>query len=297
MEASIITDVLAPMALGAVLFGLGLGLTVHDFTRVARCPRPVVVGLFTQSVLLTLVAYAIGHVFDLAPRLAIGLMLLAASPGGAAACLYSHLARGDVALNLTLTGLNSALALVWLPVVVTWSMGHFLGAGQFVPPPTHHVVQVAAIIVLPVIAGMMVRWRAPAFCDRAEQPIRNLAILVLAALVATLFAKVGSSSMIDYFVITGIATLAFNVASLAIGYVVPRLARLPRPQAIAISLEIGMHNAALAIVVALSVLRDSEIAMPAVVYGVIMFATGGLFAAWLSRRPPDPEPKTTEMRG
>jgi bile acid:Na+ symporter, BASS family len=296
MEASIITDVLAPMALGAVMFGLGLGLTVHDFTRVARYPRPVVVGLFTQSVLLTLVAYGIGQALDLAPRLAIGLMLLAASPGGAAACLYSHLARGDVALNLTLTGLNSALALVWLPVVVTWSMGHFLGAGQFVPAPMHHLVQVAAIIVLPVIAGMMVRWRAPDFCDRAEQPIRILAILVLAALVATLFAKAGSS-LIDYFVITGVATIAFNVASLAIGYVVPRLARLTRPQAIAISLEIGMHNAALAIVVALSVLRDSEIAMPAVVYGVIMFLTGGLFAAWLSRRPPDPEPTTMGMRG
>jgi bile acid:Na+ symporter, BASS family len=293
MEASIITDLLAPSALGAIMFGLGLGLTVDDFTRVVRYSRAVLVGLVTQTVLLTLVAYGVSRAFQLEPRLATGLMLLAASPGGAAACLFSHLARGDVALNLTLTGLNSALALVWLPLVVTASMAHFMGTGHYVPPPLHDLVRVALIVVLPVGAGMIVRAIAPAFCDKAEQPTRILAILVLAGLVATLFWHAGSS-LVPYFAVTGAATITFNVLSLATGYVVPRLARLSRPQSIAISLEVGMHNAGLAIVFALSVLRDSTIAVPAVVYGVIMFITGGLFAAWLSRRTLDPEPPMME---
>jgi BASS family bile acid:Na+ symporter len=271
------------------MFGLGLGLTVADFTRVARLPRAVLVGLLTQTVLLTLVAYVVSRAFELSPRLATGLMLLAASPGGAAACLYSHLARGDVALNLTLTGINSALSLVWLPMVVTWSLTRFLGAENVVPPPTHHMMQIASIVVVPVTAGMFVRRLAPAFCDRAERPTRILAILVLAALITTWFWHSGTS-FLRYYAITGAATVTFNLLSLAIGYAAPRLARLPRPQAIAISLEVGMHNAGLAIFVALSVMRDDAIAMPAVVYGVIMFITGGLFAAWLSRRPPDPEP-------
>lgn len=293
MEASIITDVLVPMALAVIMFGLGMALTVHDFTRVARFPRAVLVGLVMQTVLLTSVAYGVSRAFELPPKLATGLMLLAASPGGAAACLYSRLARGDVALNLTLTGINSVLALVWLPAVVTWSLTHFLGVGQFVPPPTHHVVQIASVVVLPVMAGMIFRRLAPAFCDKAEQPTRLLAILVLAALVTTLFWKAGAS-LIHYFAVSGAATVTFNLLSLAFGYAAPRLMRLPRPQAIAIALEVGMHNASLAIVVALSVLQDGAIAIPAVVYGVIMFATGGAFAAWLSRHAPDPEPSLME---
>jgi BASS family bile acid:Na+ symporter len=210
-------------------------------------------------------------------------MLIAASPGGAAACLYSHLARGDVALNLTLTALNSVLALAWLPLVVTWSLAHFFGAQRVVPPPTHEIVRVASIIVMPVLAGMTVQRFAPEFCRRAEQPTRWLAVLGLASLIATVFAKVGAS-FLDYAAQAGPAVLTFNLASLALGYVVPRVAGLSRHQAKAIALEAGLHNGALAIYLALSVLRDGAITVTPVVYGVLMFVTGGLFAAWLARR-------------
>jgi BASS family bile acid:Na+ symporter len=283
MEASLITDVLVPLALGTIMFALGLGLSIEDFTRVASMPRAVFVGLGTQMLLLTAVAYAVARLFQLPPHLATGLMLIAASPGGAAACLYSRLARGDVALNLTLTALNSLLALVWLPLVVTWSLAHFFGAGQHVPPPTHEVVRVAAMIVLPVAAGMTVHRFAPEFCRRAEQPTRYFAVLGLAVLVATVFVEVGDS-FLRFVVQAGPAVITFNVASLALGYSVPRLAGLPRFQSKAIALEIGLHNGALAVFVALSVLRDSEIAVAPVVYGVLMLVTGGVFSAWLARR-------------
>jgi len=283
MEASIVTDVLVPLALGTIMFALGLGLSTEDFTRVVKYPRAVFVGLGTQMILLTAVAYLVARAFHLSPPLAVGLMLIAASPGGAAACLYSHLARGDVALNLTLTALNSVLALVWLPLVVTWSIAHFFGAGRVVPPPTHEIVRVVAIIVVPVLAGMTVRRFAPDICRRAEQPTRFLAVLGLAGLVATVFVKIGAS-FVHFVAQAGPAVLVFNLASLALGYTVPRLVGLPRSQSKAIALEIGLHNGALAIFVALTVLRDSAIAVAPVVYGVLMFATGGLFAVWLARR-------------
>lgn len=278
-----IIGVLVPLALGMIMFALGLGLTTADFARVVTYPKAVLVGLGTQMLLLTAVAYVVARAFQLSPPLATGLMIVAASPGGAAACLYSHLARGDVALNITLTALNSVLALAWLPIVVTWSIAHFYGAERLIPPPLHEVVRVGLIIVLPVLAGMTVRRLAPEFCRRAEVPTRIMAVLVLVGLVATVFARVGAATFMDYVVQAGPAVLAFNVASLGLGYMMPRLAGLSRHQAKAIALEIGLHNAALAIFVALTVLRDNEITVTPVVYGVLMFATGGLFSLWLAR--------------
>jgi BASS family bile acid:Na+ symporter len=283
LDVPMIADVFVPAALGMIMFALGLGLTTADFARVAAYPRAVVIGLATQMVLLTAVAYVVARAFALPPALATGLMVLAASPGGAAACLYSHLARGDVALNLTLTALNSVLALVWLPVIVNWSLVTFFGAGQAVPPPTREVLQVVGIVALPVLAGMGVRRLAPEFCRRAEQPTRWLAIAGLVALVASVFVKVGGA-FFGFVAQAGPAVAVFNLVSLALGYAVPRFAGVPRSQAKAIALEIGLHNAALAIFVGLSVLHDSAFAIVPVVYGVLMFATGGLFAAWLARK-------------
>jgi BASS family bile acid:Na+ symporter len=278
-----IADVFVPAALGMIMFALGLGLSTADFARVAAFPRAVVIGLATQMVLLTAVAYVVARAFALPPALATGLMLLAASPGGAAACIYSHLARGDVALNLTLTALNSALSLVWLPVIVNWSMLTFFGSARPVPPPTQEVLQVVAVVALPVLAGMTARRLAPEFCRRAEQPTRWLAVAGLIVLVTCVFLQV-ADGFLGYVALAGPAVATFNVVSLALGYAVPRLAGLPRSQAKAIALEIGLHNAALAIFVGLSVLRDSAFAIVPVVYGVLMFATGGVFAAWLARK-------------
>jgi BASS family bile acid:Na+ symporter len=154
MESSLVTNLLLPLALGVVMLGLGLSLTTDDFKRIARYPKAVLIGLATQTIVLVAIAYALTQWFDLSPELSVGLMLLAASPGGATANIYSHLAKGDVALNITLTAINSALALITLPLIVNFSLAHFMGQEQYVPPPTRKIVEVAVIIVLPVLIGM-----------------------------------------------------------------------------------------------------------------------------------------------
>ncbi len=283
MQATLITNLLLPLALGIIMFGLGLNLTLDDFRRVARYPRAIVVGLLLQTALLTACAYGLARLFRLPPELAVGLMILAASPGGATANIYSHLARGDVALNITLTAINSALSLLTLPLIVGWSLEFFLGQGQYVPPPFRKIVEVAVIIVLPVVLGMMVRARAPAFAARFDKPMRLFAVLLLAALIAVAIAGEWTN-VVGYFAAVGLACLAFNLVSMAAGYAVPRAIRLPERQAIAIAMEIGIHNGTLAIFLALNVLNNGVMSIPAAVYSLIMFVTAACFALWLTRK-------------
>jgi bile acid:Na+ symporter, BASS family len=286
VESSLLSNVLLPLGLALIMFGLGLGLAPEDFRRVARYPRAVLVGLALQTAVLPWVAFALALAFRLPPELAVGLMLLAASPGGATANIYSHLARGDVALNITLTAVNSVLCLVTLPLVLNLSLEHFLGAGQYVAPPVRKVVEVAAIILLPVLLGMGVRRFAQGFAARMEKPVRLLSVLVLLLLVGAAIAQ-ERERVAEYFAAVGLACLLFNLASLGAGYVVPRALRLPRRQAIAMAMEIGIHNGTLAIFIAINVLRDTTISVPAAVYSLIMFFTAAAFAWWAASRGAD----------
>ncbi|AKC87412.1 bile acid:sodium symporter family protein [Pseudoxanthomonas suwonensis] len=284
MQATLLTSLMLPLALGVIMFGLGLGLGVDDFRRVARYPRAVLIGLALQTLLLPWVAFGLALALRLPPELAVGLMLLAASPGGATANIYSHLARGDVALNITLTAINSALCLLTLPVILNLSLEYFMGAGQYVPPPTRKIVEVAVIILLPVLAGMTVRALAPAAAARAERPLRLLAVLVLGLLIVASLSQ-SWRILVQYLAAVGAACLLFNLASMAAGYLAPRALRLPHAQAVAISMEIGIHNGTLAIYVALNVLENSAIAVPPAIYSVLMFFTAAAFAWWATRGP------------
>ncbi len=283
MQASILTDLLLPLSIGIIMFGLGLSLTMEDFKRVARYPFAVGFGLFLQVVLLPFAAALIAILLKLPPDLALGLMLVAAAPGGATANIYSHLAKGDVALNITLTAVNSVLALVTLPIVINLSLEYFYGAGQYVPPPHRKIVEVAAIILIPVLIGMFVRARSEAFAKRMEKPIKLFSIIVLAILIlAAIYIERGK--LLDSIVAVGLACLLFNVISMLTGYLAPLALKLPERQAIAITMEIGIHNTALAIYVALNVLNNPAASLVPGIYTLAMYLTATLFAIYVSKR-------------
>ncbi len=283
MQASILTDLLLPLSIGVIMFGLGLSLTWDDFKRVARYPFAVGFGLFLQVVLLPLAAAAIAIALKLPPHLALGLMLVAAAPGGATANIYSHLAKGDVALNITLTAVNSVLALVTLPIVINLSLEYFFGAGQYVPPPHRKVIEVAAIILVPVVLGMLVRARSESFAKRMEKPIKIFSVLVLAILILAAI-YIERAKLLDSIIAVGLACLLFNVISMLTGYLAPLALRLPERQAIAITMEIGIHNTALAIYVALNVLNNPAASLVPGIYTLCMYLTATLFAVYVSRR-------------
>ncbi len=283
MQASILTDLLLPLSIGIIMFGLGLSLTMDDFRRVARYPFAVGFGLLLQVIVLPFAALLIAIALKLSPNYALGLMLVAAAPGGATANIYSHLAKGDVALNITLTAVNSLLALLTLPIVINLSLEYFFGAGQYVPPPHRKVIEVAAIILLPVLLGMFVRARSANFAKRMEKPLKLFSVLVLAILILAAI-YIERAKLLDSIVAVGLACLLFNVVSMLTGYLAPLALKLPERQAIAITMEIGIHNTALAIYVALNVLNNPAASLVPGIYTLCMYLTATLFAIYVSRR-------------
>jgi BASS family bile acid:Na+ symporter len=285
---SALTTVGLPLALGIIMFGLGLSLTVADFRRVAQHPKVMVIALGCQLLLLPLVCFGLVTVFDLPPLLAVGMMLLAASPGGTSANLFSHLFRGDVALNVSLTAVNSVISVVSLPLITNIAIDYF-NLDDSVGLQFKKVLEVFAIVLVPVAIGMLVRARAAAFAARMDRPVRIGSAVILAILVVGILAS-EADNVRGYLGDVGLAAAVFCAISLVTGYAVPRAAGVRSDQAIACSFEIGVHNGTLAIYVALEVLdalsadEQQQVAVPAAVYSIIMFVFAALWGVYVSRR-------------
>jgi BASS family bile acid:Na+ symporter len=283
MSSGLITIGL-PIALAIIMFGLGLSLTPGDFRRVARTPRAVAVALGLQVFVLPVIAFGLCIAFDLDPLLAVGVMLLAASPGGTTANLFSHLFRGDVALNITLTAVNSLIAIATLPAIINLGLRYFepTVGGEDVTLPLTKVLEVFAIVLVPVLLGMLVRRKFPELAALADRPVRILSAVVLAAVIAGAILS-ERDNIGEYLADVGLAALLFCAVSLAVGYLVPRAFGVDRRQATACAMEIGIHNSTLAITVAISVLDSVDLAIPAAVYSIVMFPAAAL-AGWLISR-------------
>jgi len=285
MQESVLTAVFLPLALGIIMLGLGLSLTTGDFKRVVTVPKAVIIGLLCQMLILPVACYAIAKVTNLSPPYAVGLMLLAASPGGATANLFSHLARGDVALNITLTAVNSVLSLFTLPFIVNFALAAFMGDGKVIPLQFGKVMQVFVIVLVPVAIGMTIRRFSEPTAKKLEKPVRILSAVFLVLIVLASIAK-ERANILPMFKEVGLAALAFNLTSMAVGYLIPLLVRLPKKQAVAIGMEIGIHNGTLAIAIASSplLLNDPRMAIPPAIYSLIMFFTAAAFGTFVARQ-------------
>lgn len=287
MAENTLLVVFLPIALAVVMAGLGLHLTLADFRRVLAMPRAVLIALAVQTLLLPPVAFLLCRAFALPGELALGLVLLAASPGGVTANLFSHLARGDVALNISLTAINSLLALLTLPLWTVLALSVFLGAEASVPPPIGKVLEVAILVIAPVALGMALRAWQPLLADAAEKPVRLLSSLLLGVLIVLAFISEWDTVR-EFAPVVGAACIVFNVVSLLSGYFAAKAAKLAEPQAIAISFEIGIHNGTLAIFIAIEVLQRTQATIAPAIYSLSMYVTAALFAAWLLRKPRRP---------
>ncbi len=279
---SALTTIGLPVALAIIMFGLGLDLTPADFRRIARAPRAVLTALACQLLLLPAICFGLVVLFDLPPLLGIGMLLLAASPGGTSANLFSHLFHGDVALNITLTAINSVIALVTLPLITGLAIAYY-DRGEDVSLPLGEVINVFAIVLIPVAVGMLVKDRSPGFAGRMERPVRIGSAVILALLVLGILLD-QRDNVGGYLADVGLVAALFCAVSLVLGYVVPRAFGVVDDQAIASSMEIGVHNATLAIFVAVEVLDETEISIPAAVYSLFMFAFAAGWGAVITRR-------------
>lgn len=286
MESSFLTAVFLPLALFAVMLGMGLGLRIDDFTRVLVYPKAVIVGLLAQLVVLPILGFGLASVFPLSPELAVGVMILAACPGGPTSNLITYLARGNVALSITLTAISSLVTVVTIPLVVNLATVVFLGeAATLRLPFIATVVQIAVITIIPVAMGMALHRYLPRFAAQAERGVKWLSLALLGLIIVGLLVQ-QRASVVGFFAQVGLVTLALNLAAMALGYAIARVAQLDRPSATAITVEVGIQNGTLAIAIASAptLLNQPELAIPAAIYSLLMFVTGGAFAAWATRR-------------
>lgn len=284
MDQSPALSIGLPIAIGIVMLGLGLSLTRADFTRVREAPRAVIVALGLQMLFLPLLAYGLIRLFDLAPLLAVGVMLLAASPGGTTAGMFSYLFRGDVALNVTLTAVNSVLTIVTLPLITGWAVGHFNAESEGVGVQLGKFGGVVVLVLLPVAVGMWLRSVRAQIAERAERPIKAFAIvfLVVVAIGAIVAER---DNIVEYTRSAGLLVTILCALALIVGYAVARGLRLDRAQGVATAYEVGIQNTTLAMTLALSVMGSTEIAIPAAVYSIVMNIFGFAFGIALNRRP------------
>ncbi|WP_329417002.1 bile acid:sodium symporter family protein [Acinetobacter indicus] len=289
MDSGIIT-VMLPLALAIIMVGLGLELTPKDFTRVTKHPKAVLVALFCQLVLLVGIAFLLCKILALPPLLAVGMMLLAASPGGSTANLFSYLFKGDLALNITLTAINSVIAALTLPIIVNFAIAHFLQADQSIGLQFSKILQVFGIIIVPVIIGMLIRHYAPRLTEKLNKPLRIFAVIFLILIIIGAIVQ-ERHNILNYIGDIGLATALFCISSLVIGYFVPRLFGINSAQARASAFEIGIHNSTLAMTIALTVMASSTVAMPAAVYSIFMYIFAAIFGMLLNRFVPIAEPK------
>ena len=287
-----LTTIALPVALGIIMFGLGLSLTLGDFARIGKHPKAVIIALVCQLLVLPAICFGLVLAFQLPPLLAVGMMLLAASPGGTTANLYSHLFRGDIALNISLTAVNSVISVFTLPLIVNFAIGYFQpvttgqpGEGGAIGIDFVEALKVFAIVLIPVALGMIVRRFRPGFANASDRPVRIASIIILAIVIIGAVVANAKALLDNLAALAGI-TVLFCLISLTLGFLIPRLFKVERRQAVASSFEIGIHNATLAIVIAQSVLDSFEMSLPAAVYGVLMFFVAAAFGFIIRDRKP-----------
>ncbi|MBM3420026.1 MAG: bile acid:sodium symporter family protein [Bacteroidetes bacterium] len=285
METNFLTDIMLPVSLAIIMLGMGLSLAPADFRRVALYPKAAAIGIVNQIIILPVVGFLLLMIIPMrTPELAVGIMILAACPGGPTSNLITHISRGDTALSITLTAISSMIVVFTIPLVVNLSLRHFLEVGEYVPLPVlKTMISVIVITLIPVMIGMFIKARASAFAAKMNKPVKIASgVLLFIIIVAAVLAD--KENFVNFFRQAGPVAFALNVAMLVIGYFSARLFRLRIDQSITISIESGIQNGTLGIAIAATLLHNPTMTISPAIYSLIMFATAGVIIAWMNLR-------------
>ena len=284
MEQSVITDVFLPVALAIIMLGMGLSLVLDDFRRVVTYPKPVVLGLMNQLILLPLVGFFFAGFFPLKPELAVGIMILAACPGGVTSNLISHVSKGDTALSVTLTAISSLITIITIPIIINFSLLHFMSEGQKIQLPVMKTIAtILAITIVPITIGMVTRAKKPVFADKMGKPVKTASVIFLVLIILGAILK-ERENVVAFFQEVGLVVLALNVTTMLLGYFTAKMFKFQLAQAITISIESGIQNGTLAIFVAVTLLGNTQMSITPAIYSLIMFATGGFMMYYFGRK-------------
>ena len=275
-----IRTIILAIALVLIMFGMGLSLVKDDFVRLLQHPKAILVGLVNQIVLLPIIAYVLIVLFNVETDIAIGIMILAACPGGPTSNLITHLAKGDAGLSISLTTVNSIITIFTIPFVVDFALSQFLDANETVQiNKLKTVIQIFAIVIIPVSIGMAISRAKPGLAEKMNKPVKiaSAAVLFLVIIGLVLNKK---EDLIPYLQQAGLTTLALNISTILIGFITAKLAKLNTVQSLTISIESGIQNGTMAIAIASGILMNDNYAIAPAVYSLIMFFTGGAIIAF-----------------
>ncbi|KZS39824.1 bile acid:sodium symporter [Aquimarina aggregata] len=266
--------IIIAVSLMIIMFGMGLSLTVNDFKRIVKSPKAIAIGLVNQLLFLPIIGYVLVSVLDLEPEIAIGIMILAACPGGATSNVIAHLAKGDTALSVSLTAISSVITIITIPFIVQFALEEFLGeAEKVVLNVPQMITQLLFIVIVPVFIGMFIRAKAENFAVKMGKPVRIASVVLLVFITTALFVK-ESHNIIPYFKQAGLPTILLNVLSMVLGYTTAYVLKLRKPQAISIAVESGVQNSALAITIAVVTLQNTSFGIAGAIYTLVMYLAG-----------------------
>jgi len=286
MDATeLISKVFLPLSLAIIMLGMGMTLIPADFTRIIKYPKAILIGLCNQLIFLPIIGFSLAIAFGLSPVMAVGLMILATCPGGPTSNLITQVCKGNIALSVTLTAIASVICIFTIPFILGYALEYF-GSGTNVTiklPILDTIIQIMGITVIPISIGMGIRKLRINFARRMEKPMRIAStvifIIVFIAILAANYSILGEAMKE-----VGLVTLLLNILTMGLGYLTARLFKLNLKSAISITIESGIQNGTLALVIATSILNNVEMGIPTGAYAIWMFITGGILMLKFSKR-------------
>lgn len=279
-----IATIILALSLIIIMLGMGLSLETEDFKRIVKYPKAMLVGLLNQLLLLPIMAYFLVVLFNIQAEIAVGVMILAACPGGPTSNLITHLAKGDTALSVSLTAVNSIITIFTIPFIVNFALVQFIEQGQMIQLNiAETIAQIFIIVIIPVGIGMLVRHYQSDFANRMAKPVKIASGIVLALVIIGIIIK-EKDNVIPYFQQAGLIALALNVLTMVVGFFSAKIFKVNQKQAISIAIESGIQNGTMAISIAAILLARPEFAIAPAIYSLIMFFTGGLIISFALKR-------------
>lgn len=279
METTVFTVVILPLLLALIMFGMGLSLQISDFVRLAKMPKAIFVGLFGQMLLLPALAFAVAVYFKVDEEVAIGLMILAACPGGTSSNLFTHIARANLALSISLTAINTIICVITTPLIISFAIDYF-STGE---PAQFSLIGTSLglifITLVPVSIGMLVRAKYVSLAAKLEPIFRHASILFMVLIIGKIIYD-ESDLIIEAWPDMYILTVGLNLFASALGIFLAKLFMLNEQDGVTLGIEIGTQNGTLAILIALTFIEVPAYAIVAGVYGVAMYLGAVLVVAY-----------------
>ncbi|MGI2104901.1 bile acid:sodium symporter family protein [Shewanella frigidimarina] len=273
-----------PVCIFSIMMGMGLSLVTDDFKRVLKYPKAVAIGLTNQLLLLPIIGFGLANIMPLEPEYAVGVMLLVLCPGGTTSNMFSHLAKGDVALSVTMTAVASLITVFTIPVVLNYSLIHFMGQGnEFQLPILSTMFSLMKLTIVPIVIGMMIRRYAPKIAESTQVHVSRFGILFLTLLIIFL-TYIQQDIVIPALIAAGPVSIILNISTMLLGYYSSKLFGLNLAQRTSITIEVGLQNSTLSMFMALTLLANYKMSFTPAIYTLTMLFTAGILAGMLNSK-------------